>query len=136
MEKRFDKILQFVERHIKQIVILIALAAVCAPILVWLCYSVLPTFIYTEITADGMLSYLGTIIGGGVSLFVAIVALYQAGVIHRLGQEQADLKRRQDICPSLQISLSIIGEGYFLDIQNHSTNPAIGIYLFEYSFLP
>lgn len=137
MEKNLDKLIRFIGKNMKQIIAAIAVAAVCAPVLVWLCYSVLPPVIYTEITADGMLSYLGTVIGSAVALVVAVVALYQAGMIHKLEQEQADMKRRQEICPSLQMDIFAAAPGVcFMTVSNNSDYPAVGMFLFEYSYAP
>lgn len=133
MDDFFEKIIKFVDKYKNKTLVGLVFAAFLGPIIIWLCYSVFPVVVETEITADGMLGYWGNILSGTVSVFVAIIALYQAGMIRRLEEESAAEARRQEICPKLYVSLKE-KDGYFeVLIGNNAPYRAIGVYLFEYN---
>ena len=77
--------------------ILIFFIIVLFPTVVWLMYSVLPTIFYTEITADGMLSYFGSAVGGLIAIFAAFIAIYQSRIEMEASQEESEQQRLADI---------------------------------------
>lgn len=130
------KLASFVEAHFWHILIVIATVTVLAPILVWLCYGTEKPIIRTEISADGMLGYLGSIIGGAVSMMVAIVALYQAEKIHERDVDRAIDEHLNEIRPNLYLEMEKKDDCMEVKISNCGKFRAIGVYLFAYDFAP
>jgi hypothetical protein len=83
-----------------------------------------------------MLTYVGTIIGSCATVFVAFIAIYQGQRTIQL-EEMVDAQmRKSEICPSLQIQIEKIEKDFFeITIENNGSQPAIGIYIFEYPFI-
>ena len=136
MDDFFGKIIKIVEKYEKAILIALVAAVFLGPVIIWLFYSVIPTFLVTDISADGMLGYWGNMFSGCVSILVAVIALYQAGLIHRLEQEKSADERKQQICPKLQVALKKKGNYFDLFIGNNAPFRAVGVYLFEYNMAP
>lgn len=126
----------FIETHFWRIVIILAAISVLAPVAVWLCYGAEKTVIITEISADGMLGYIGSIIGGVVSMMVAIIALYQAEKIHERDEEKAFNDRLVEIRPNLYLEMDKINDSFEVRISNGGMYRAIGVYMFAYDFAP
>lgn len=117
--------------------IVLTCVSIVAPVVIWLCYSIIPIKIETEISADGMLGYCGSVISGTLSLFVAGIALYQSKKARDFEEEKSLKQRREQIKPCLQLIVEKADKSIFkLTIQNISSNSAIGVYLYEYLFLP
>lgn len=134
----FEVIAQCVEKHFWIMAIILATAAIAAPIVVWLFYSVFPAFCSTEITADGMLGYIGTIVSGVLTFFLACVAIYQGKRNAELERELADWVRRNEMKPSLRISLIKLEDPtlFALSINNDGTSPALNVWLYDYPTFP
>lgn len=139
MSKLDNSIYKVVEKHYKKIIIMLLILIIIVPILVWLFYSFLDIPVYTDISADGMLGYLGSIIAAFASLLVAIVAVWQVKRTIDAEKQLASAERRKTICPSIQIEVKELleADGVFeLTIHNTSNYAAEGIWLYEYAFLP
>lgn len=88
-------------------------------------------------SSDSVLSFLGAIIGASASFAVAIIALYQSKKANELAEELEIDKRRAKIRPCLQVEIiALDGEIFEIVITNHSSNAALGVYLFEYPLFP
>ena len=132
----FDKIANIIEKKFGVIIVVFLILAVGFPVVVWLCYSVVSCKIYTDISADGMLGYLGTVLGSFSSVFVAFIAIYQSNRSVHLEELSNYRLRKKEICPSLQIEINIIQKNiYELQITNYGQCTAIDIYIFEYAFI-
>ncbi len=127
-EKTVD-FFEFVNQKYIHILVAIVLFLFIAPIVVCVCYSVFSTQTTTGITADGMLSYIGVIITSVVSVLACTIAIYQSKRAEDLQEEQEIKKRRNEICPSINISCEINSEGlYLLSLENIGKYSAVGIY--------
>lgn len=127
----FELISIFIEKHLKKGVLILVVATILIPFIVWLLYA-LPPIIHTDISADGILAYLGVVLSGSVSLLVACIALYQSNKIVEL-QKEVDLENRLDkILPRLQINIEHKNDYYTISVINYGEFPAIQIYLYEY----
>ena len=132
-----EKISLFIEKHFKRIIVGFCMLILIVPILIWLCYSLIPSYIPTEFSADGLLSFFGGILGVGASILVALVALYQSKKANDATEELEIEKRRNQIKPYLQVELIKLSDNLFeITITNHSPNAALGVYLFEYPLFP
>lgn len=111
--------------HVVKILLLALgiLVVVATPVWVWLAYRN-PRGIYTEITADGALSFLGEVISGGV--FAAIIAWWQ----HRRENRHGLDKRRNETSPNIQIKLERnTGNTYAVAVSNCGEKDAVRICL-------
>lgn len=132
-----EKISNFIEKHFRWIIIGISILIVITPIVIWLCYSIIKIDIPTEYTADGLLSFFGSLIAAATSLLVACVALYQSKRATDANEELEIEKRRTKIKPCLQVEIIDLDDEVFeIVITNHSSNAALGVYLFEYPLFP
>ena len=127
-----DMLSSFFEKHFKKVIAVLVISILVVPIIIWLCYSVFPTFIPTNFSADGLLNFFGTLVGSFSALLVGMVALYQGKKTIDITEELEIQKRRDEIRPYLQVQLCCIDRNLFeIIIVNHSTHPAIGVYIFE-----
>jgi hypothetical protein len=134
MEK-YQSIANFIKKHLIKCIVFFIICAVVMPIIVMLAYRYSWHLIQpNEITADGMLSYIGAIFGGALTLFVAIIAIAQGYSTFRSESERLYKKRRDHIIPNLQIALRY-DEKIELQISNLGDYAAINIYTYGYSFL-
>lgn len=115
----------FLEKHIKHIIFIILIAVLLLPIFIFLLYDVFPDIISTEISADGMLSYAGAVLGGFIALFIAFI-----GICQNEKQEFEEIeKRKREIKPNLSIELYPIDEYFQLIISNNGNTSALHIFL-------
>lgn len=127
------KIVIMVEKHYKAVVFIMLALIPAIQVLVHCIYSMLPTLIYTEISADGMLSYLGSMAGGLFAILAAILAIYQSRKEMDNADEQGEMQRRLDICPRLQVELIKDSDNdllFELTIVNCGEKSALDIYLY------
>ncbi len=107
--------------------VLVILSCLCliAPLIICSCCEC--------ISGDGLLGYLGSLIGSAVVIAVAVMAYNQS---KRLSEEEKHLvaqQRREEIAPSFQLTVKpLTNNEYEVKIINHSNYNAIGVYLFEY----
>lgn len=125
----------FIDKHFTLFTILLAICVVAAPFGARWCSLRFGT--NTKITADGLLNYLGTVFSGILTFFLACVAIYQSQKSAKFEELLNRQARLQEICPHLQIELKkkdgTEGNVFDLTVENISPNPAIGVYIFEYS---
>lgn len=124
-------------RKVYLLFLLILAVSAVTVLLVWVCYNVLPPKIITDITADGMIGFIGNIIGSSVAVFIAFfTAKYEKENIILENELELD-KHRNEILPLFNIELKEFNEStYSILIQNNSTRKAIDLYLFEYPLVP
>ncbi|NCE97591.1 hypothetical protein [Emergencia sp. 1XD21-10] len=120
----FNKAVRFIEKHFTWIIVVIILISVGSPVIAcWLGKETLST--------DGILSYVGSIITGIITLFVAGIALHQGKRAELVDKE----KRKNEIKPNLRIEVKEIeNETFEIDIENFGNHHTIGVYLYEYPF--
>ncbi len=120
-----NKVVQFIEKKFMWIIVVILLISVLSPVIgCWLGGETLST--------DGILSYVGSIITGIITLFVAGIALYQGKRAEMADKE----KRKIEIRPNLQIDIKEKENEIFeITIENYGKHPATGIWLYEYPLL-
>lgn len=123
------------EQHTLRYIALLIVIAILIPVFVWLCYSVFPAVIETEITADGMLTYLGAIVGSIASLTLAAVAIRQNQLNQEIQEDAAIKKRQDDIRPEIYVKVKENGDSYDLILKNNSSHTASNIYLFDIAIL-
>lgn len=124
-----EEISKVVEKHFKTILILFATIVIAVPVIMYFIYNEC----FNRITADGMLSYVGAIITGATTLFVACVSLYQSQRSSEMNDELMAMQRRDKIRPALQMKLHKKDDDLFeIEISNTSCNYAYNIHLFEY----
>lgn len=127
-------IVGIISKHYKKILFTVLAMMVAFPVIVWLMYSVLPPIFETDISADGMLSYLGSILGGVTALVAALIAVYQSRKEMEAAQEQAEEQHKSDIRPRIQIELEMAGYNkkiFWASITNCGEKSAFDIYLCE-----
>lgn len=134
----FLLISDFIDKHLRCIVTIIIVAAISFPLLVTWLYGWKKPFIYTDISADALLTYLGSIFGWCIALITAALTIFQARKVQEMGIQAAEESRRTEIKPSITI---IVEEGYDPDtfefqFYNSSNYDAIGIYLFDTALFP
>ena len=123
-----------ISEHYKKILTTVLAMMVAFPVIVWLMYSVLPPIFETDISADGMLSYLGSILGGVTALVAALIAVYQSRTEMEADQEQAEEQHKSDIRPRIQVELEKTDYNekiFWLSITNCGEKSAFDIYLCE-----
>ena len=108
------------EQHTLRYIALLIVIAILIPVFVWLCYSVFPAVIETEITADGMLAYLGAIVGSIASLTLAAIAIRQNQLNQEIQEDAAIKKRQDDIRPEIYVKVKENGDTYDLILKNNS----------------
>ena len=134
----FLLISDFIDKHLQCIVTIIIVAAISFPLLVTWLYSWKNPIIHTGISADALLTYLGSIFGWCIALITAAITLFQARKVQEMGIDAAADSRRTEIKPSITI---IVEEGcepgtfdfYFYNSSNYD---AIGIYFFDIALFP
>lgn len=127
------KIVIMVEQHYKAVIMTMLVLIPAIQILVHCMYSVYPPLFDTEISADGMLSYLGSMAGGLFAVLAAILAIYQSRKEMDNAEEQSELQRRLDVCPRLQVELIKDSDNdllFELTIVNCGEKSALDIYLY------
>lgn len=127
-------IAEIVGKHCTKILITMSAMMVVFPVIVWLMYSVLPPIFETDISADGMLSYLGSILGGVTALVAAVIAVYQSRKEMEAAQEQAEEQHKSDIRPRIQVELEKTNYNekvFWVSITNCGEKSAFDIYLCE-----
>lgn len=135
--KIINNIVKIIEKYYKTILIVAAMTVVLVPVLVWLFYSVLDIRIETDISADGMLAYIGTIFNSIISLFIIFLSIYESKKRTDLEEEKRIDIRRKEIHPDLYISINkLVANKYSLKISNCSDNSAVDVYVYEYRIFP
>lgn len=122
-----DKIVLWFKNNPRKAISFYVILIILIPILVWISYPSGKVLFFTQISADGMLSYFATAIGSGVALLVGLIALYE-GDLNRKQLEQLEIdKRRKSIRPNVSITIEKQYEEstYFnIEISNYSMNVA------------
>ena len=122
-----DKIVLWFKNNPRKAISFYVILIILIPILVWILYPSGKVLFFTQISADGMLSYFATAIGSGVALLVGLIALYE-GDLNRKQLEQLEIdKRRKSIRPNVSITIEKQYEEstYFnIEISNYSMNVA------------
>lgn len=107
------------------------------PIVIFLFYDVFPQVIKTHITADGMLSYFGAVLGSIVALSIAIIGVYRDKKREEEAEDLRIVNRRRDINPNFYIDLQLKERDYFdLTITNCGKYIASDIYFIDRNVLP
>ncbi|MDR0854116.1 MAG: hypothetical protein LBN34_07090 [Clostridiales Family XIII bacterium] len=83
-------------------------------------------------SADGILSYSGSIIAALATIAVAIIAVMQSIKIYELEAAERVAKRKAEIKPVLCIELMMYKNYFNLIISNTAKYPAMGLYTFDY----
>lgn len=92
--------------------------------------------IFSNISDDSMVSYIGTIITGIVSILCSFLSLYENKKKTEAEEEISKLKYRDSIRPALSVKLNKIEDDLFkIIIENISSNYAKNIYLYQYPIL-
>lgn len=116
-----------IEINNKTIIIIGILVVICylaMPFIVWILQHILPQQIFGNISADGLLSYAGTIFGWLPTLILSLITINQTKKNAEL-QEIIEIgKKRQAVFPDLYINWD---EENSINIKNYSTNIANNI---------
>ena len=136
-----DRIKQFMGKHIGIILIIVIIVCLLIPVFVCLCYDLLPLWfgkalIKTNITADGMLGYLGASIGCMVAVSIALIGVYRE---KKHDDENECLRidnRRREIKPHLQVKLKSREDGTFDVVFYNHNNIALDVYFIDRNVLP
>ena len=134
----FLLISNIIDKHLISIVVIIIIVALISPFLVTWLYSWEKPLIYSDISADALLTYLGSIFGWCIALLAAAITVFQARKVVEMEKQAADDSRRTEIKPSIAI---IVEEGYdsgtfVFQFFNSSNYDAHGIYIFDSPLFP
>lgn len=120
-----------IESHFKLIVTICIIIAILAMLSIILIKSV-----FSNVSDDSMVSYIGTTITGIVSIFCSFLSLYENKKKTELEEEMSKLKYRDSIRPVLSVKLNKKEDDLFeIIIENISSNYAKNIYLYQYPIL-
>lgn len=141
MRKKTDalkQLMKFIENHFRGILIASLIVVIVVPLVVWLVHRIFQrndTCGFFGVSADGFLAYIGAIFSGLMSLLVAMIALIQGKRAAEAEEDRAYEARRNEVRPSLQIEVKVLGENLFaLTIENHCDHAALDVYLFTEPF--
>ena len=134
----FLTISDFIDKHLRCVVFIIIIAAIIFPLLVTCLYSCKKPLIIPDISADALLTYLGSIFGWCIALVTAAITLFQARKVQEMGIQAMEDSRKTEIKPSITL---IVEQGddpgtfefYFYNSSNYD---AIGIYMFDTALFP
>lgn len=123
-----------IDKHLLKIIIVLIVISIIAPFAVGVICSRLNS---NGISADGILSYVGNIIVGVITLLVAFIAIYQSKRAWNLESEQQIERRKELIRPNLQIFFEKNeDDSYTIKIYNQSDNIATHICAFVSNISP
>ena len=129
----------FIESHFHSILTTSLLCIIAVPLVIWLIPSIFEcndSRSFFGVSADGLLTYIGAIFSGLMSLLVAIVALVQGKRVAEADDERVREARRNEVRPSLQIEVKADKERSFsLTIENLCDYAALDVYLFTAPFV-
>ena len=132
-----QKFIKFLKKYRTIFFIVAVIISTVVSFYIGISFALVNTNLMTTFSSDSVLSFLGTIIGASASFAVAIIALYQSKKANELAEELEIDKRRNDIKPFLQVEVKKLDSEFFeLTVINHSSNVALGVYLFEYPLYP
>ena len=126
----FERIALWTEKYFKLALCFFAVLVLIIPLLVWFFYNVIPIKVQTDISADGMLSYCGSVIAGLLTLFLTCIAFYQGKKNSEMEFEYMYESRKVQIKPSLLIKIIPQPDNVFeIIVENNGESAAINIYI-------
>lgn len=134
----FEKLKYFFAKHIGAILLIVITICVLIPLFVHLCYDGSGNvLIKTEITADGMLGYLGASVGSVVALAIALIGICREKKHEEEAEELRKDNRKNEIRPRFHIEFKLREDGCFdVVLSNHNKHPAFDIYFVDRNILP
>ena len=131
----FEKITSWIEDNVGKTLIITLLIIIVIPIFILLFSSYITWQIKCYISTDGLLGYIGTVIGGLLAFIVGLIALYQSKKTLIVQEESEIMRRKKEIFPIITVNVEKYDDlKYKVSIANNGKYSALGVYLYMCPF--